>query len=151
MGSVGNFDDIIGFFSNKYIAYIVSDIEITPNGGRRYKYEKKTLWGSLQTNGRRRTFNKDGSNEIEHTYTLYCNSKYILNEEDYIIDKNGNALIVTGLDPWEDEGDYRKYDLTRTKYSEKRLLTLFKGDNEDESYVDTVSEPEDVIEEVELH
>ena len=150
MGKVGNFDDIIGFFSDKYIAYVVSDIEISSNGGRKYKYDKKTIYGSLQTNGRKRTFNQDSSNTLEHTYTLYCNSKYILNEEDYVIDKNGNALIITGLDPWEDEGDYRKYDLTRTKYTEKRLLSLFKGDIEDETFIETLSkfEPD---EEIKLH
>ncbi len=128
MGTVGNFDDIIEEFSEDYKAYIVTDIEAKEDGTRKYTYKEVTVHGSLQTEGRTRVFNKSGGNTIEHKYALYTNDRNMLNEGDYVIDRNSNALIITGLDPWEVEGDYRKYSLTRTKYSEKRLLDMFVGE-----------------------
>lgn len=128
MGTVGNFDDIIEEFSEDYKAYIVTNIDTREDGTRKYTYREVTMSGSLQTEGRVRVFNKSGANTIEHKYALYTNDRNMLNENDYVIDRNGNALIITGLDPWEVEGDYRKYSLTRTKYTEKRLLDMFEGD-----------------------
>lgn len=130
MGTVGNFDDIIAEFSDPkgYKAYIVIDKTPKEDGTREYTYKKVTVHGSLQTNGRVHNFNKAGANVIEHKYTLFTNDRNMLNEGDYVIDKFGNALIVKGLDPWEDEGDYRAYSLVRTKYSEARLLNMFKGE-----------------------
>lgn len=130
MGTVGNFDDIIAEFSEDYRAYII--INITPNedGTRNFTYKEVTVTGSLQTEGRTRVFTKSGANIIEHRYALYTNDRNMLNDGDYVIDRNGNALIITGLEPWEVEGDYRKYSLTKTKYSEKRLLDMFAGEPE---------------------
>lgn len=128
MGTVGNFDDIIEEFSADYPAYIVINIVAKDDGTRQYSYREVTVHGSLQTEGRTRVFNKSGANTVEHKYALYSNDRNMLNEGDYVIDRNGNALIITGLDPWEVEGDYRKYSLTRTKYTEKRLLDMFLGE-----------------------
>ena len=128
MGTVGNFDDIIEEFSADYKAYIVINSEPNEDGTRKYTYKYVTVRGSLQTEGRTRVFNKSGANVIEHKYSLYTNDRNMLNEGDYVIDRNSNVLIITGLDPWEVEGDYRKYSLTRTKYTEKRLLDMFAGD-----------------------
>ena len=128
MGTVGNFDDIIEEFSEDYTAYIVINIDPREDGTREYSYKEVTMRGSLQTEGRSRVFNKAGANTIEHRFALYTNDRNMLNEGDYVIDRNGNALIITGLDPWEVEGDYRKYTLVRTKYTEKRLLDMFTGD-----------------------
>lgn len=143
MGTVGNFDDIIAEFSEDYKAYIVINKTPQEDGTRKYDYREVTMRGSLQTEGRSRVFNKSGANVIEHKFALYTNDKNMLNEGDYVIDRNGNVLIITGLDPWEVEGDYRKYSLTKTKYSEKRLLDMFSGEITD-SPSDT-----DLIEELE--
>lgn len=133
MGTVGNFDDIIAEFSEPkgYKAYIIIDKTPKEDGTREYTYKKVTIHGSLQTNGRTYTFNKGGANTVEHKWVLFTNDKNMLNDGDYVIDKKGNVLIITGLDPWEDEGDYRAYNLTRTKYSEGRLLDMFKGEAPD--------------------
>lgn len=128
MGTVGNFDDIIAEFSEDYKAYIVVNKIPRDDGTREYVYREVTMTGSLQTEGRSRVFTKSGANIIEHKFALYTNDRNMLNEGDYVIDRNGNALVITGLDPWEVEGDYRKYSLTKTKYSEKRLLDMFKGE-----------------------
>lgn len=128
MGTVGNFDDIIAEFSGDYKAYIVINIAPRLDGTREYTYKEITISGSLQTEGRSRVFNKSGANIIEHRFALYTNDRNMLNEGDYVIDRNGNALIITGLDPWEVEGDYRKYSLVKTKYSERRLLDMFEGE-----------------------
>ena len=130
MGTVGNFDDIIEEFSDDYKAYIVIDKTPKPDSTRQYTYKEVTVRGSLQTEGRTKVFNKSGANVIEHKFAFYANKENILNDGDYIIDRNGNVLVITGLDPWEVEGDYRKYSLTRTKYSEQRLLDMFKGEPE---------------------
>lgn len=129
MGTVGNFDDIIAEFSKEYTAYIVVDVRPKEDGTRLYTYKEVKIWGSLQTEGRTRIIEKSGPSRVEHRYALYSNDKNMLNEGDYVIDKYNNALIITGLDPWEEEGDYRKYSLTRTKYSEKRLLDMFVGND----------------------
>lgn len=129
MGTVGNFDDIIEEFSADYTAYIIINIAVNEDGTRNFTYKEVTMRGSLQTEGRTRVFNKSGANVIEHRYSLYTNDDNMLNDGDYVIDRNGNALIITGLEPWEVEGDYRKYSLVKTKYSEKRLLDIFNGDN----------------------
>lgn len=129
MGTVGNFDDIIEEFSADYTAYIIINITANEDGTRNFTYKEVTMRGSLQTEGRTRVFNKSGANVIEHRYSLYTNDDNMLNDGDYVIDRNGNALIITGLEPWEVEGDYRKYSLVKTKYSEKRLLDIFNGDD----------------------
>lgn len=128
MGQIGNFDDIIEEFSDKYCAYIVQSWENNEDGGRDNCYKKKKVNGSLQTGGRRKVVKSDGASSIEHTWNFYATKKYILNEGDYIKDKNGNILVVTELDPWESEGDYRKYTLIRTTMTEKRILDQFTGD-----------------------
>lgn len=143
MGTVGNFDDIIAEFSKEYKAYIVTNITPRDDGSRQYTYKEVKIEGSLQPDGRVRIMTKSGANIIEHKWSLWATDKYILNDGDYVIDKTGNVLIITGLDPWEDEGDFRKYSLTKTKYSEKRLLDMFKGDIPNEE-VD-----EELIEELE--
>ncbi len=142
MGTVGNFDDIIEEFSEDYKAYIVVNITPRDDGTREYTYKEVTMRGSLQTEGRSRVFTKAGANIIEHKFALYTNDRNMLNEGDYVIDRNGNALIITGLDPWEVEGDYRKYALTKTRYSEKRLLDMFKGDIEPEPDTELAEELE---------
>lgn len=131
MGTVGNFDDIIEEFSEDYKAFIVINKVPKEDGTRKYTYKEVTIRGSLQTEGRSRVFNKSGANVIEHKFALYTNDRNMLNDGDYVIDRNGNALIITGLDPWEVEGDYRKYSLTKTKYSEQRLLDMFEGEPEE--------------------
>ena len=128
MGQIGNFDDIIEEFSAKHCAYIVQSWENTEEGGRKNCYKKKKIDGSLQTAGRKKITSKDGSSSIEHSWSFYATKKYILNEGDYIKDDNGNMLIVVELDPWETEGDYRKYTLIRTTHTEKRILDEFTGD-----------------------
>lgn len=136
MGTVGNFDDIIGEFSDDYTAYIVTDIDPNEDGTRKHTYKQVTIWGSLQPDPRVRVLNKGGANVIEHRWSLWATKDFILNDGDYVIDKTGNALIIKELEPWEDEGDYRKYSLAKTKYSEKRLLDMFVGDIPNEE-VDT--------------
>jgi hypothetical protein len=128
MGTVGNFDDIIKEFSDDYCAYIVQSWENTEEGGRKNCYKKVKVSGSLQTSGRKKVLKSDGSSSIEQGYELYANKKYILNEGDYLKDKKGNMLIVDSLDPWETQGDYRKYSLLRTSLTEKRILDEFIGD-----------------------
>jgi hypothetical protein len=128
MGRIGNFDDILNEFSKWHNAYVVANWENTPEGGRKNTYKKVKVWGSLQPGGRRKVIKSDGASSIENTYDLYASEKYILNEGDYIVDKNGNILIVTGLDPWEEEGSYRKYTLIRTTATEARILDEFIGD-----------------------
>ena len=142
MGTVGNFDDIIEEFSEDYRAYIVVNFTPREDGTREYTYKEVTMRGSLQTEGRIRVFTKSGANRIEHKFALYTNDRNMLNEGDYVIDMNGNALIIIGLDPWENEGDYRKYSLTKTRYSEKRLLDMFKGDIEPEPDTELAEELE---------
>ena len=128
MGSIGNFDDIISEFSKWHTGYVVADWENTDDGGRKNTYKKVRIWGSLQPGGRKKIIKSDGASVIENTYDFYASSKYILNEGDYIKDKNGNILIVESLDPWEEEGDYRKYSLLRTTMTEARVLDEFIGD-----------------------
>lgn len=135
MGSVGNFDDIIAEFSKKYCAYVVVDWKMTEDGGRKNFYKKVDVWGSLQPGGRRKILKSDGSSVIENTYDFYANKKYILNEDDYIEDKKGNILIINSLDPWENEGDYRKYSLLRTTRTETRDLVEFLGETNPEENI----------------
>lgn len=125
---VGNFDDIISQFSRRYCAFVVYDYEETEEGGRKNCYKKVWLHGSLQSEGRKKVLNADGSSKIENSYVLFANKKYILNEGDYVKDANGNMLIVESLEPWEQEGGYRKYSLLRTTATEKRVLDQFTGD-----------------------
>ena len=128
MGRIGNFDDIIKQFSAKYCAYVVQSWENTDTGGRKNCYKKVKVEGSLQSTGRKKILKPDGSSSIENSYDLYANKRYILNEGDYIKDNNGNMLIVDGLEPWQDEGDYRKYTLIRTSMTENRVLDQYVGD-----------------------
>ena len=128
MGRVGNFDDIISEFAKWHTAYVVADWENTPDGGRKNTYKKVRVWGTLQSGGRKKIIKSNGASVIENTYDFYASSKYILNEGDYIKDKNGNILIIDGLDPWEEEGDFRKYSLLRTTMTEARVLDEFIGD-----------------------
>jgi hypothetical protein len=128
MGTVGNFDDIIKEFSRPYCAFVVESWENTESGGRKNCYKKVKVHGSLQTTGRKKVLNADGSSTIEQGYDFFANKRYILNEGDYLKDDNGNILIVDGLDPWETQGDYRKYSLLRTTMTEKRILDQFTGD-----------------------
>jgi len=128
MGRVGNFDDIISEFSEKYTAYVVQSWENTEEGGRKNCYKKVKVSGSLQSTGRKKVLKSDGASVIENGYDFFANKKYILNEGDYIKDNNGNMLIVEGLEPWQDEGDYRKYTLIRTTMTERRVLDQFIGD-----------------------
>lgn len=128
MGRVGNFDDIINEFSATYTAYVVYNWTNNEKGGRDNCYKKVKITCSLQPGGRKKVISSDGASSIEQTWDLYANKKYILNEGDYVKDKMGNMLIVDGLDPWEDEGDYRKYSLLRTTMTERRVLDEFIGD-----------------------
>jgi hypothetical protein len=128
MGRVGNFDDIIKEFSLDYVAYVVQSWENTEDGGRKNCYKKVKVSGSLQSTGRKKVIKSDGASTIENGYDFFANRKYLLNEGDYIKDKSGNMLIVDGLDPWQDEGDYRKYTLIRTTMTERRVLDQFLGD-----------------------
>lgn len=128
MGRVGNFDDIINQFSKQYCAYVVESWENTDSGGRKNCYKKVKVKGSLQSTGRKKVIKADGASTIENGYDFYANKRYLLNEGDYLKDDMGNMLIVEGLDPWQDEGDYRKYTLLRTTMTERRVLDQFIGD-----------------------
>lgn len=77
------FYDAIELFAFDYDAYIITNKEVNDMGEEVYTYEKQTVRGSLQTQGRRLEFSMTG-NTTNLEYKFYCKSLYRLNEGDFI-------------------------------------------------------------------
>jgi hypothetical protein len=128
------FDDVIQEFEKPYKAYKVIDKKINAAGEEKYIYKIKNVRLALQTNGRSYKNSEKGA-ILEQAYIGYALAKYLLNEGDYILDKSGNVLVITGLDPWEEDGGYRKYDLIRTTMAERIKLESNKITEDDERVI----------------
>lgn len=96
------FYDAIELFAFDYDAYIITNKTINDMGEEVYTYEKQTVRGSLQTQGRRLEFSKTG-NTTSLEYKFYCKSLYRLNEGDFIYYKN-LLLCVNEVHEYDEYG-----------------------------------------------
>lgn len=77
------FYDAIEQFAFDYDAYIVDSIEPDDYGRLTYHFSKKTIRGSLQSQGNRLSQSRQG-NTNSMQYEFYCKSLYRINIGDFI-------------------------------------------------------------------
>ena len=113
------FFDAIEEFSFDYDAYIVTDTNNDEYGRITFTYEKQTIRGSLQSQGKRVIRDKAGNTE-EMIYRFYCKSLYRINNGDFIFYKN-RYLLVTNTDDY-DEWGVRSAELKMVQLTDYRDL-----------------------------
>lgn len=120
------FYDIIEEFAFDYDLFVKSDRKMDEYHRYIYSYEKKTIRGSLQTQGL--TLNqKSTGNTTNTTFKFYCKSLYRINIDDFIFYK-GQRLHVNGVHEY-DEWGVREADLTAVE------LTAYRDLNEYVKYI----------------
>lgn len=81
------FYDAIEEFAFDYDIYVQVDETTDEYYRKKYIFEKRTIRGSLQTQGLSLNLSKDG-NTITNEYDFYCKSLYRINIGDFIFYKN---------------------------------------------------------------
>ena len=81
------FYDAIEEFAFDYDIYVQVDETTDEYYRKKYIFEKKTIRGSLQTQGLSLNLSKDG-NTMTNEYDFYCKSLYRINIGDFIFYKN---------------------------------------------------------------
>lgn len=117
------FDDIIEEFSFEYDWYVITDIVVDELGYQKNKYTLAKIKGSLQPQGMRRNYNKEG-NTTTNGYDFYCKSIYRINIGDFI-NYNEDYLIVVSVSPYDEYG-VRKCTLESANMSQYQDLLEFK-------------------------
>ena len=87
------FFDAIEEFAFDYDAYIVTDKDNDEYGRITFTYEKQTIRGSLQSQGKKVIRDKSGNTE-EMIYEFYCKSLYRIDRDDVIFYKNRYLLVI---------------------------------------------------------
>lgn len=81
------FYDAIEEFAFDYDIYVQVDETTDEYYRKKYVFEKRTIRGSLQTQGLSLNLSKDG-NTMTNEYDFYCKSLYRINIGDFIFYKN---------------------------------------------------------------
>lgn len=119
------FYDAIEQFAFDYDIYVVESEDIDDDGNQVHTYSKKTIRGSLQTQGLNRRQSKRGNTD-EIRYDFYCKSLYRIDVGDFINYKNlwlycesvheydeygvrSCSLISVKLTAYKDLKEYVKY------------------------------------------
>lgn len=119
------FNDAIELFAFDYDIFVVTGEEKDEYGYIRHTFEKKTIRGSLQSQGMKLVQRKEG-NTYEMKYEFYCRSLYRINIGDFILykdkwlhvddahdfDEHGVrwvALTMVELTAYKDLEEYVKY------------------------------------------
>lgn len=96
------FYDAIEEFSFDFDIYINTGKTVNDYGKRVLTYEKQTIRGSLQSNGKQINRSKDGTTTT-HSYNFYCKSLYRIDINDIIAYKN-NYYIVGSVQDYDEYG-----------------------------------------------
>lgn len=114
------FYDAIELFTFEYDWYVQIDKSIDDYGNVSYKYDKRSILGSFQSEGLRVNFSKSGNTHLK-TYNFYCKSLYRINEGDFIV-YNNNFYRVDGITNDYDEYGVRGATLTMVQLTQYRDL-----------------------------
>lgn len=96
------FYDALAMFSFPFDWYIEKDVFTDEYGYRRKKYEKATIIGSLQSQGKQLTQSTRG-NTYSWRYDFYCKSLYRIDVGDFIVYKH-KLLHVDGVRDYDEWG-----------------------------------------------
>lgn len=116
------FNDAIEEFAFDYDWYVQSDKTQDEYYRIKYTFEKRTIRGSLQTQGLSLAQSKSG-NTTSNKYKFYCKSLYRIKDGDFIYYK-GNWLHVDGYHEY-DEWGVRECDLTNVELSAYKDLAEY--------------------------
>lgn len=117
------FDDVIEEFSFEYEWYALKDVIVDELGYQKNQYTLAKIKGSLQPQGTRRSYNKEGNN-TSNSYEFYCKSIYRINIGDFI-NYNEDWLIVVSVNPYDEYG-VRKCSLESVNMAQYQDLLEFK-------------------------
>lgn len=92
----------IDIFSFPYDIYIRTGITIDALGNRHDTLAKKTIYGSIQSQGKRREQSTSGNTWVNE-YKFYCKSLYRIDVNDYIHYKK-KWLIVNDVQDYDEYG-----------------------------------------------
>ena len=112
----------IEIFSFNYDIYNRDSFTIDDYGNRIDHYTKRTIRGSIQSQGKREVQNEQG-NTIEMTYKFYCKSLYRIDIHDYIEYKH-KALRVDEVQDIDEYG-CRECSLTEVDISAYKDLAEY--------------------------
>lgn len=116
------FYEAIEEFAFDYDAYIETGRKMDESHKYIYTYEKKTIRGSLQTQGLSLSQSKQG-NRMSNSYNFYCKSLYRINIGDFIHYKE-TWLHVDDVHEY-DEWGVREAKLTMVQLSSYRDLAEY--------------------------
>lgn len=118
------FDDALAWFSFPYDAYIVKNVFRDDYGHERHEFEKTTIVGSLQSQGKSIQQSTQG-NKMQWAYNFYCKSKYRIDIGDFLVYKH-KLLHVDSIQDY-DEWGVRSCHLTMVSLSAyKDLMEYIK-------------------------
>lgn len=96
------FYDAIEQFAFDYSLYVVTNKTLNDAGNTQYSYNKQTIRGSLQSNGKVWSQSKDG-NVNQRGYDFYCKSLYRIDVED-VLEYKGNFFVVDSVHDYDEYG-----------------------------------------------